>query len=87
MAADEKEGIMSNQGHGKSGVYNPPRVWTDLKHFPDGSMHWGVECEDKSLAFDGHFICIVPHKDPEAGRIIAEAIVDAITGRRPFRRK
>jgi len=49
-------------------------------------LDWGVQCDDQSLTFDGHFICIVPHDDPEKGHEIVRRLVDALEGRRPFRR-
>jgi len=59
-----------------------PKVWADMTV----DLDWGVQCDDQSLTFDGHFICIVPHDDPEKGHEIVRRLVDALEGRRPFRR-
>jgi len=57
-------------------------VWADM----NSEGLWGVECDDPDLTFDGHYICVIPHKDPEDGRRIAEAIVAYMQGKKQARR-
>lgn len=53
-----------------------------VKAWPDCRVHgdWGVEVDDPSLTFDGHYICTTGFG--EEGRRRAEVIADAINGRR-----
>lgn len=40
-------------------------AWMDFKHYPDGSMVVGIECNEPDLTFDGHFVCIFPRGEDE----------------------
>jgi hypothetical protein len=66
-------------------------VWWDFWHGPKGQVEVGIECSDKSLTFDGHYICLVPkHKDEidSSGAIArAEILLSYLRGQKQMRRE
>lgn len=65
-------------------------AWVDFKHFDDGSLVIGIETDDESLTFDGHFICLFPEapgeKDSEPAMKRARAVLDYMQGKKQMRR-
>ena len=39
--------------------------WLDTYTDASGDLMWGIESSDKSLTFDGHFVCVFPRKKGE----------------------
>lgn len=62
-----------------------PSVWLDTTTI-NGKLMWGLECSDKSLTYDGHYICIFPYEDQEKARQVGEMLLDAIQGKFQFKR-
>lgn len=52
---------MNKEEHKK----NQASMWVDYKHCHDGSMMLGIESDDKSLTFDGHFVMLFPKGEHE----------------------
>jgi hypothetical protein len=55
-----------------------PNFWIDLKHHPDGSTVVAIECDDKELTFDGHYVCLFPPKQDETDLVDIINRVDKI---------
>jgi hypothetical protein len=68
-----------------------PSVWPDFKHMPDGTIEVGIECDDESLTFDGHYICLVPakpgEKDSTGALARAEKIIAYLQGKHQMKRR
>lgn len=58
--------------------------WIDIKHNEDGSMQWGVETDDKEIAIDGHFVCLVPGPSCDESQQIAQGICNALNEKYRF---
>lgn len=43
---------------------------------------WGVEVDAPALTLDGHYICLLPHADPDHALYLAGVIADALNGRK-----
>ncbi len=65
-------------------------VWADIHHADDGTMTWGIECDNKSLTFDGHFMCLFPaapeDTEMEGARKRAEEVIKYMRGEKQVRR-
>jgi hypothetical protein len=53
-------------------------VWADIRHNPDGTMSWGVECDNPALTIDGHFLTVIPGDATEQTRKQAEHLVESL---------
>ena len=66
-----------------------PSAWID--HLSkDGDVIVGIESDDKSLTFDGHYICLFPRaeneKDNDKAQKRAEAVLSFMRGERQIKR-
>ena len=66
-----------------------PKAWIDFKH-ENNNITVGIECDDPSLTFDGHFICLFPcspeEKDATEAMKRAEELLKYMRGEKQFQR-
>lgn len=65
-------------------------AWLDMYHGPDGIIMWGIECDEPTMTFDGHYICIFPVANDEEGldgsQSRAQCVLDYMQGKKQIAR-
>lgn len=65
-------------------------VWMDFWHGPHNQLEVGIECDDPTLTFDGHYICLVPKRPEETdltgATARAEKIIAYMRGEKQMKR-
>ncbi len=65
-------------------------AWLEVYHSPDGQMMFGIECDDPTLTFDGHYVCVFPPKEGESyldqSQERAQFVLDCMLGEKKISR-